>query len=160
MKSFLCSQWWKNPPNDNIFHFNASYVNVTEWCGITIDDLSCFNSLAPARWGNNLKVWYSNSVCRLIFWVISIGNAPVWMLQEPVKDMSKIVLGNGLVPSGSKPLLETMLTKFYIAIISRHVGQAMAWCCQATRIHFGHYLWRHMASLGSVSWIILALKYS
>ena len=44
--------------------------------------------------------------------------ACMWMVQDPSHDKVNIGSGNGLVPSGSKPLPEPMLTQTSAATMS------------------------------------------
>ena len=76
------------------------------------------NSLAPERYGSNFKCVISKHAC---YWWSSCAllvkcfqvNA-----RECLRWEIKVGSSNGLVPSGSKPLPETILTQIYVAICS------------------------------------------
>ena len=57
--------------------------------------------------------------------VISFEIAPRWMLLDLTIDVS-IGSGNGLAPSGNKPLPEPMLTQIYVA---KCLNELTHWGC-------------------------------
>ena len=76
-----------------------------------------FNSLAPGRCGGNLerfifKLIIQNSTlgtnCEIDLRWVNIMELPEWDVN--------IGSGNGLVPSGNKPLPEIMLTAIYVVV--------------------------------------------
>ena len=75
-----------------------------------------FNLLAHGRCGSNFeskifKLSTHNSSSGIYEIVLS------WMLQNLISNLEvNIGLGNGLVPSGTKPLPEPMLTQIHVAI--------------------------------------------
>ena len=76
--------------------------------------LQCVNSLAPGRSGFNFGSAIFNLVL-LIRIFTSYDNALRWMSWDLPRKVN-IASGNGLVPSGNKPLPEPVLTKISNAI--------------------------------------------
>ena len=67
------------------------------------------NSLAPGRLKFRLVIF--KPILVNVGWGIAYEIALRWMPQDITDDKS----GNGLVPSGNKPLPEPMLTQIYVA---------------------------------------------
>ena len=66
------------------------------------------NSLAPVRRGCNFQTQIKNTN---LLWNCSQSNAT-----KPCWSLANVSSGNGVMPSGNKPLPEPMLTQFYGAI--------------------------------------------
>ena len=74
-----------------------------------------FNSLAPVICDSCFKNWFSMPTCCLISWVFPNRQlAHEW--HGILRRKDNISSGNGLVPSGNKPLPGPMLTLIYVAI--------------------------------------------
>ena len=73
------------------------------------------NLLAPGKCGNNFKIVISNSFYELIPWAF-----PEKLLRGECHRTPLMIInigsGNGLVPSGNKPLPDPMLTQIYVPI--------------------------------------------
>ena len=72
-----------------------------------------FNSLAPEKFEWNFRYAISNRILVIDGSGISCEIALIWMSLD-FTDAVNIGSGNGLVPSGSKPLPEPMLTQIYV----------------------------------------------
>ena len=72
--------------------------------------------MAPRGYGCDIElhVVIFKLISKVDIWRISCEIAHRWIPQDWW--LAKIVSGNGPVPSGSKPLPEPILTKFYITI--------------------------------------------
>ena len=81
------------------------------------------NSLTPGRCGCNLKSVMFKLISRIDILSISCEIAPRWMPQDLIWWLVNIGSGNGLVPSGNKPLPEPMLTKIFVVTRSQWVNE-------------------------------------
>ena len=90
---------------------------INKWLNAVIDWQSgyAFNSLVPGRFENN----FQNVFFKLISWIDTLINSCETVLKtttEPIWREVNIVSGNGLVPSGNKPLPAPILSKIAVAI--------------------------------------------
>ena len=69
------------------------------------------NSLAPGKCAVTLNWWFSNMYKGQIYWAFHVK-----LSSDKCRNNVNIGSGNGLVPSGNKPLLELMLTQIYVDI--------------------------------------------
>ena len=109
--------------------------------------LQWFNSLSPEICGSNFENMIFKPIYRIIAWTVvellfneyglygpwcplspkkavKLNHSLTlqWMPQNLIKLEVNIVSGNGLVPSGTKPLSEPMLTQVYVAILLSRVA--------------------------------------
>ena len=82
---------------------------------------SNINSLAPGRSGCDSKIGIFNLVLLIGIFRSSHDNALRWMPQDLTVNIDS---GNGLVPSGNKPLPEPMLTQFLVALWRRYASMS------------------------------------
>ena len=84
------------------------------------NQLFCINSLAPGIYVSNCKneLWITCYVLRS--WILLVHYSLV-NTTEHLGWRVNIGSGNGLVPSGNKPLPEAMLTQIYVAIFHNSV---------------------------------------
>ena len=93
-------------------HFeNVSYkmAAILFWPG-------CINSLAPGRFELNFMYVILKLILVTDVWGISCRIALIWIATGLHWWSVNIDSGNGLVPSGNKPLPEPMLTKIPVTI--------------------------------------------
>ena len=81
------------------------------WCPFPLG-YTRFNPLDPRRSGRNLEWEILNSYQRQLLWAF-VWNRPQVNATRLISWLVPIDSGNGLVPSGSKPFPDPMLTKFY-----------------------------------------------
>ena len=81
--------------------------------------LLSINSLAPGRSECDSKNVIFNVVLLIGIFRSSHDNALRRMPHDPIDDKSTFGSGNGLVPSGNKPLTDPMLTQFLVALWRR-----------------------------------------
>ena len=75
-----------------------------------------FNSFAPKRCGSNFTSVFFKIMLQIDFLSASCEIVPKRVQQNPIADGSTVIYsGNGLMPSGSKPLPDPMLTQIYVA---------------------------------------------
>ena len=71
----------------------------------------CFNYLAPGKFELNFRY----VICKQILVIDGWGISCEIVLIEMSLDFTDIGSGNGLLPDGTKPLPEPMLTQIYVA---------------------------------------------
>ena len=102
----LCMKlFWRNGDN-NVFGLDIILPHGNGWV----------NSLTPGRCGFNSESLISEHILQIKFIRISCEITLMWMPQNLTNEKVNIGSGNGLMPSGSKPLPEPVLTKIYVAI--------------------------------------------
>ena len=95
--------------------FEAFGTKIYSSVSVVTDRVIMFISLAPGRFACNFREIIFKLIWVVDGWGISCETALTWLSLDLIDNKSNIGSGNGLVPSGNKPLTEPML-KFYITI--------------------------------------------
>ena len=87
------------------------------------------NSLAPGKCKRNFRHVIFKQILVIDDWGISCEIALIWMSLDFTDDQSTLNIGsgNGLVPTGNKPLPEPMLTQIYVATRPIWVKGTQTW---------------------------------
>ena len=113
----------------------------------TCSALQSFNSLTLGRSGCDFKKWKKNTICNLIVLIgifrSSCDVALRWMSQDIYWRLVNIGSGNGLIPSGNKPLPVKMLIQIAVAIWRHHWQTTMS-LPSALIIHGSFYSIAHI----------------